>query len=195
MDLKKLWKSIPEPKAVYHNFYNRIRRWYTVEEAKQPWFIHYKHWPTREKWPLRMYWEAYEWEKCAYWCFRDRVNKRLIPKEEAIKVFLPKKEISKSLIDERARRQWNPQKTHAQAKAERHHEDYYEIAITMNPEEASIYHRIYQEMIAEINEKILLEEDLSKLKELEQKLSKTKQEYQVFLSFNPYKPWMQHYAE
>lgn len=62
---------------------------------------------------------------------------------------------------------------------------YYEIDITLKPEEAKIFHSIYRGIIDKIEEEIYTTEDTSTVKKLDEKLAKIKQEYQTFLTFNP----------
>ena len=68
---------------------------------------------------------------------------------------------------------------------ERYNPENYFIRVTMNAEEAKSYHRTYRSMIAELEDKIYNLEDTSTLAELNKKLEFIKQQYQVFLSFNP----------
>ena len=174
---KHIWEQAPEPKSSYTIFYNRLVSWYSQEQALDPAPKNL----NRRRSPARDYWESYEWEKSSYNWFMTRVRRWIsfdIAINPNIKTrWLYKKE--KELIE------ITKSITHAQAKAERYNEDYYKIEVTYNKEEAQVFHNSYRSKIKELEDKIYREEEILTLKELERKLNKIKQEYQVFLSYNP----------
>lgn len=156
-----------------------MKTWrYTVEDAANPNPI-----KVNKKSDKKIFYDNYKWFKSDYRTFLSRVRSwRTL--EEAIQIWRlerrdiePPKEVKVEL-----------KKTHAQKKAERNVKENYFIRVTMLPEEAKEYHRVYRSMIEELEEKIYSLEDTSELSELESKLEFIKQQYQVFLSYNPISP-------
>lgn len=172
---KHIWEGLPEPKAAYQNFYNRIATWrFTIEEAAKPWLL-----DRDRRSPVRIRWDEYPWEKVRFPTFRMRVLE-WIAYENAIS--------PQRLNRRKEKKEYRPvviAKTHAQANAERDNKENHFIRVTMSKEEAKEYHRVYRSMINEIEEEIDQMEDTKGLSEKQQKLEFIKQQYQVFLSFNP----------
>lgn len=179
---KNIWDKLPEPKAEYHNFYNRISTWrYTVAEAAQPWII------TRDRRSeKRIFYDEYEGEKVWWSMFDKRVTYLGMTFEEAIK----KNKKMKSTLLPKYSFNTTKVKTHAQVLKERENKSYKLIEVTMKVEEAKVYHSVYRKLIEELEQEINQLEDTVRLKELETKLKNLQQEYQVFLSFNPISSWL-----
>ena len=173
---KKIWDKLPFPKPTYQIFYNRLHKWKTVEEAANPDPI-----PFNKKSEKRLFWDNYKWIKPDLKTFLSRV-KSWRTLQEAIHVWRlerrdlqpPKEEVKLVL-----------KKNHKQKQMDKYNPENYFIRVTMNAEEAKSYHRTYRSMIAELEDKIYNLEDTSTLAELNKKLEFIKQQYQVFLSFNP----------
>lgn len=173
---KKIRDKLPFPKAAYQNFYNRISSWrYTVEQAAYPDKI-----VKDRRWEARKYYDNYQWDKPEWKTFLSRV-KSWRKFQEAIQIWrLGRREIEKPKEIKLVLK-----KNHKQKQTERYNPENYFIRVTMNTEEAKSYHRTYRSMIAELEDKIYNLEDTSTLSELNKKLEFIKQQYQVFLSFNP----------
>ena len=200
------WEAYEWPKCPLQTFHNRTARWMSFEEAIKPekystwnWSRKYREeykWANRvprhsffraiQLWYpkevaicrkltiMEMYPEEYEyyinykWDKVSFSTFHSRMR-RLKDKEQAIKPFKPQ------------HIKWP---SHDQAKRIIP-KSYYEIDITLKPEEAKIFHNIYRGIIDKIERQINEEENYSTIVQLESNLEQIKWEYQTFLTFNP----------
>lgn len=172
---KKIWDKLPFPKPTYQIFYNRLHKWKTVEEAANPDPI-----VLDMRGELRRFYDDYKGFKPDWKTFKSRINAGR-SYQEALSIerlerrtFKPPKQAKIVL-----------KKNHKQKQMDKYNPENYFIRVTMNTEEAKSYHRTYRSMIAELEDKIYNLEDTSALAELNKKLEFIKQQYQVFLSFNP----------
>lgn len=169
--MKKYWKNYPwTSKASLWWFMRAVGKWIPKERAVIRWEV------TQEEMFSEDYalWNAYQWPKCSFSTYM--IRKWSLPFEKAIR--------------KRDDNIWIP-KRHCDARIERNKSDYL-IEVTYKPEEALVFHRMYRYKITDLENKIYSEENYSTLKELEAKLTKIKEEYKVFLSYNPIQPWL-HY--
>lgn len=174
---KKIRDKLPFPKAPYQNFYNRILSWrYTVEQAAYPDKI-----VSDRRGEARKYYDAYQWNKPERKTFRSRIS-YWVAWEDAMSL----ERVSwKNVGETEPIKKVKLKKTYKWEKEKKFNPENYFIRVTMNTEEAKSYHRAYRSMIAELEDKIYNLEDTSILAELNKKLEFIKQQYQVFLSFNP----------
>lgn len=163
--LKKYRKFYPSKnKAPLWWFLRSVWRWIPKERA----IIWVKHKDVYEEEYKK--WNNYKWEKCSFNTYL--IRKWSLPFEQAIR-----------------KREQKPYEIvqHKEKKRVRTESDYY-IEVTYHPDEATVFHKRFKEIISDLENKIYSEEDYTKLKELEKKLEKIKDIYKVFISYNPI-PW------
>lgn len=153
-----------EDKVSRSMYFAALKLWYSKEKAVTAKLT------IKERYPKEYrYWSNYKSDKkCSFSTFVWRL-KMYDDYEKAIK---PMKEQHIS---------WP---THEQAKKVIP-KSYYEIDITLKPEEAKVFHSIYRGIIDKFEEEMYTTEDTSTIQKLEANLQQIKWEYQTFLTFNP----------
>lgn len=157
-----------ENKASRDYFYKSVQKWIKPDKAIRKWITIVELYP--EEYGI---YKSYPWPKCSFSTFLTRYKGR-IWRHMSIEKCLKPKDANNYII-------W---KTHAEAKIIKP-ESYYLIEITYPKEEAKIFHKIYRNMIEELELKIFETKEPHEAKIYEQKLNETKKQYSVFLTFNP----------
>ena len=172
---KYLWE-----KCGWSTFYKRVQRWIDVIEALKP--VEKKKWHPEKVIKSRKFkdeldwYHQQEWEKCGKQRFYQRLY-NWYTKEEAIKpLFWIHK--SNKPINYKAGyvRQPKPIKKESL--------DYTEINIKYQKSEADIIKREYERMIEDLEFKWRNIDDPVEAKNIDEKLTKLKNEYEVFIKSN-----------
>ena len=208
--VRKFYNAREWPKANYWTFLSRVARWISLEEAIDPK-------STKVKSELSIFYDKYRWKKVSISRFAYLVAK-WIPKEKALKGWsveecypkeyeiwkkLPRPKCNFSWFIERLNKGWSIERAAAPKKrnpnyyiAETYEEKKkvykksdYLIEVTLPPEEAIAFHREYRSMLNELEEKYYKEENCIVSMKIHEELENLKEQYKVFLSYNPISPW------
>lgn len=135
--------------------------------------------------------DAYQWPKCEWHLFYNRMYRLERPFEECIQPIMPNSWIVKKISDsnrevwiKKYKNWWAVRTNHRIEKELRYNPTYYSIDITYpTKEEREIIQRAYLREIQKIEntESDTPKDEVERLK----KLSKLEDEYQEFLSYNP----------
>ena len=181
-ELAKLYSQYLWKKCSRTTFYDRMRRWYDVTSALKP--------ATKESFrtrPVRTkkFAEELEWYHKQKWAkpSRTRFYQRLYQwwtKEEAIKLDAPIHRTFKYVTKKNCYiRQKNP------IVKKKENKDYYGIKIRYPREEANVIAKEYIRMIDELEDAVIATDDVSEVKELNDKIERLKNEYEMsrFLNY------------
>lgn len=136
-----------------------------------------KHNPIKER---KKYWTEYDWDKCSWGLFYQRMVKFDYPREIAIKERLPSNS-SKNQIEILKKKR----KNHKMINDSKYNPSYYLIDIKYPlEEERNIFKRAYIRQINTAEEKLVNADNATESAQANKELNKIIQEYKTFLTFN-----------
>lgn len=179
----ELYKKYMWPKCSKSTFYERMKKWMSFEDAIKP--IEYEERYKTGNIKSRRFEEELSWYREQEWPkpTRARFYQRLYQwwtKEDAIKLHVDKKHYFKKVQVNK-----NPyvkSKTPLLKKVD--DSDKYEIRIKYSREEADAIRKEYIGMIEDLEWKLRWIEDLQEAKEVNDRLEKLKEEYEIFRNNN-----------
>lgn len=136
-----------------------------------------KHNPIKER---KKYWTEYDWDKCSWGLFYQRMVKFDYPREIAIKERLPSNS-SKNQIEILKKKR----KNHKMINDSKYNPSYYLIDIKYPlEEERNIFKKAYLRQINTAEEKLFNADNTAESTQANKELNKIIQEYKTFLTFN-----------
>ena len=172
----RFYKEYRWPKCSTNLYYQRLREWYSQEEAIQPkprTWNRIERWPYAEEMTRR---KEYEWKKPWRAVFYERIRK-WYSKEESIKIdfwrHIKEKVQETPKKKQKTTAYWRPPK------------QYSWIDITMNLEEWKVFKDEFENQIERIKVILSYSEELEEIKKIESKLKLLLKEYEIFKKYNP----------
>lgn len=144
---------------------------------------------------IKKYWYEFVWDKCTWQTFYARMSHSEDTDKNKERYIQPKLPHYKTVnLEEKIKRgrelvEKQARTNHAIEQAKRINPDYYRIEITYPKEVAEVFIKAYIREINTLEDKILDNDDLKVIKQLNIKLWKLKEEYKNFLLFNNPTKW------